>query len=174
MLKSAVLLKWGLAILVGLGGLGVMTAMAYYANPGYSIWKYPGTIYESFFKKPKAPKIVDQKKEGGCGTRVWWVDNANNEDGVKFDRRIVGQPNFVTVQITGPHAGSPGSFDESNLPQGTYEYRVGVFNQYGTTWSNLSAQITLPANCGTAAIPVLPLNPVITKVEILPATCTIR
>ena len=175
MFKLSALSKWLIVLLLGFGGGGAVVLMSYQSNPGYSIFQYPQSIYQSIFKKPKAPQIVDQKKEGGCGTRVWWVDNALDEDGVRFDRRIIGQPNFVTVQITGPHAGMPGSFDESNLPEGTYEYRVGVFNGYGTTYSNLSAQIAIPASCGNAPLPILPLNPVITSIELLKnSDCVVR
>ncbi len=179
MMKSGLILKWTIGILlVGLFGLGGATAMAYYANPGYSIsiMDYPQSIYQSIFKKPKAPEIVDQKVEGNCGARVWWVDNALNEDGVRFYRRIVGQPNFVAIQITGPHAGIPGSFDEGNLPLGTYEYRVGVFNEYGTSYSNISDQIVIDDDvCGDEPLPVLPLNPVITALErVKGEACTIR
>jgi hypothetical protein len=179
MMKSGLLLKWTIGILLaGLFGLGGATAMAYYANPGYSfsIWEYPQSIYESIFKKPKAPEIVDQYVEGGCGARVHWVDNALDEDGVRFYRRIVGQPNFVAIQITGPHAGIPGSFDEGNLPMGTYEYRVGVFNEYGTSYSNISEQIVIDNEvCGDEPILIEPLNPVITALErVKGEACTIR
>jgi len=177
MMKSGLLLKWTIGILVGLLVLGGATAMAYYYDkPGYSIIDYPQSIYESIFKKPKAPEIVDQKVEGGCGARVWWVDNALDEDGVRFYRRIVGQPNFVAIQITGPHAGIPGSFDDNNLPVGTYEYRVGVFNEYGTSYSNISEQIVIDNDaCGNEPLPIEPLNPVITALErVKDQACTVR
>ncbi len=179
MFKSSLLLKWGIGILVGLFGLGGATAMAYYyTNPGYSatIWDFPKSIYENWFKKPKAPEIVDQYPEGGCGARVHWVDNALDEDGVRFYRRVVGQPDFVAIQITGPHDGVPGSFDDSNLPMGTYEYRVGVFNEYGTSFSNISEQVVVDNEvCGDEPLLIEPLNPVITSLERLgDDECSIR
>jgi hypothetical protein len=179
MFKSSLLLKWGIGILFGLFGLGGATAMAYYyANPGYSatIWDYPQSIYENWFKKPKAPEIVDQYPEGGCGARVHWVDNALDEDGVRFYRRVVGQPDFVAIKITGPHAGVPGSFEDSNLPMGTYEYRVGVFNEYGTSYSNISEQVVIDNDvCGDEPLLIKPLNPVITAIErVKDDSCTIR
>lgn len=173
MIKQGLLLKWVIVLMLG---FGAVTAMAYYANPTSSIFKYPQSIYDSIFKKPKAPEIVDQKVEGGCGARVWWVDNELNEDGVRFYRRVVGQPNFAAIQITGPHAGIPGSFDDGNLPVGTYEYRVGVFNEYGTSFSNISEQIDIVnAVCGDEPLPIKPLNPVITALErVKDQTCTVR
>jgi hypothetical protein len=175
MLKSSALLKWVFGILLGLGGGTVM--MMYY-TPGYSssIWKYPQSIYDSYFKKPKAPEIVDQKKEGNCGARIWWVDNALNEDGVRLYRHVIGEPNFVAIKVTGPHAGIPGSFDDPNLPMGTYEYRVGAFNEYGTSYSNISEQIVIDDEvCGDEPLLVKPLNPVITAVErVKGEACTIR
>jgi hypothetical protein len=179
MMKSGLLAKWMIGILLaGLFGLGGTIAMAYYANPGYSatIWDYPQSIYESYFKKPKAPEIVDQYPEGGCGARVHWVDNALDEDGVRFYRRIVGQPNFDAIKITGPHVGIPGSFDDSNLPVGTYEYRVGVFNEYGTSYSNISEQVVIDNEvCGDEPLLIEPLNPVITALErVKDQECTIR
>lgn len=179
MLKNSLLVKWGIAILLGLGGLGglgVITVMSNDTHPSDSIFQYPKSIYDYWFKKPKAPEIVDQKVEGSCGARIWWVDNALDEDGVRFDRRVVGQPNFVTIQITGPHAGIPGSFDEGNLPIGSYEYRVSVFNENGISHSNISEIIVIDEPvCGNEPLLILPLNPVITGLErVKPDACTIR
>jgi len=168
MIKYGLVLKWVIVILLGLGGA---TAMAYYANPGYSIFQYPKSIYEYFWKKPKAPEIVDQYVEGGCGARVHWVDNALDEDGVRFYRRVVGQPNFVAIQITGAHAGIPGSFDDDsqdNLPVGTYEYRVSVFNEYGQRFSNISGPVVIVnAICGDGPLLIGPLNPIITDYQVV-------
>src|SRR5690349_9547229 len=124
MAKIGVLLKWGALVLLGLFGLGGgAMVMMYQANPGYSatIWDFPQSIYESYFKKPKAPEIVDQYPEGGCGARIHWVDNALDEDGVRLYRHVIGEPDFVALKVTGPHPGIPGSFDDNNLPMGTYE-----------------------------------------------------
>jgi hypothetical protein len=166
MFKQALLLKW---LLGGLFGFGAVTAMMYYANPGLtsSLYKYPQSIYEYFWKKPKAPEIVNEYVEGNCGVRVHWVDNALDEDGVRFYRRVVGEPNFAAIRITEPHPGVPGSFDDHNLPIGTYEYRVGVFNEYGTSYSNISEQLEIDNQvCGNEPLLIKPLNPIITAVAV--------
>lgn len=175
-MKTGVLLKWGLGLLFG---LGTITTMAYYA-PGSdlssSMFEYPKSIYDYVFKWPKAPQIVDWQLEGGCGTRIFWADNELNEDGVKFYRRVVGEPNFIAIKIRPPHAGVPGSFDDSNLPMGTYEYKVSVFNEYHETFSNVSGQLTISNDvCGDEPIVIKPLNPVITALErVKGSSCTVR
>ncbi|HEY2980685.1 MAG TPA: hypothetical protein VGJ22_05860 [Anaerolineales bacterium] len=164
MWKLSLAAKWILGILFG---FGAVTTMMYYTNPGWSIFQYPGTIYDSILKKPKAPQIVDQYVEGGCGTRVHWSDNAVGEDGVKFYRRVVGQPNFDAIRITDEHLGIPGSFDDHNLPMGTYEYKVGVFNGYGESFSNISEQLVIDnAACGNDPLLIKPLNPLIVAVAV--------
>lgn len=175
MIKTGLLLKWSLALFLG---LGTITTMAYYAEPEWavSIFEYPQSIYDSIFKWPKAPEIVDQHLEGSCGIRVFWADNELNEDGVKFYRRVVGEPNFTAIKIRPPHAGIPGSFDDGNLPMGTYEYKVSVYNEYHETFSNVSEQLTISDDvCGNEPILIKPLNPVITGLERVKGdTCTIR
>jgi hypothetical protein len=177
MMKTSLLLKWSLALFLGLGAATTM-AYYYYPNSEYSssIFQYPQSIYDYFFKWPKAPQIVDQQLEGGCGTRIFWSDNELNEDGVYFYRRVVGEPNFIAIKARPPHAGIPGSFDDSNLPMGTYEYKVSVFNEYHETFSNVSAQLTISNDvCGDEPIVIKPLNPVITALErVKGSACTVR
>jgi hypothetical protein len=166
MFKLGLAMKWILGILFG---FGAVTAMAYYAGPNLtsSIYKFPKSIYEYLWKKPKAPVIVDQYVEGGCGARVHWTDNALDEDGVYFYRRVVGEPDFAAIKITEPHPGIPGSFDDHNLPIGTYEYRVSVFNEYGQSYSNISEQIVIDNEaCGNEPLLIKPLNPIITAVAV--------
>jgi hypothetical protein len=177
MMKTGLLLKWSLALFLG---LGTATTMAYYysSGPDYSasIFEYPVSIYEFFFKWPKAPEIVDEDLDGSCGIRIFWADNELNEDGVYFYRRVVGEPNFTAIDARPPHAGVPGSFDDDNLPMGTYEYKVSVFNEYHETFSNVSAQMTIDEDvCGDEPIVVKPLNPVITALErVKGESCTVR
>jgi hypothetical protein len=175
MMKTTLLLKWSLALFFG---LGTITTMAYYAEPGWtvSIFEYPQSIYESIFKWPKAPEIVDQHLEGNCGIRIFWADNELNEDGVYLYRHVVGEANFVAIEARPPHAGVPGSFDDGNLPMGTYEYKVSVFNEYHETFSNSSEQLTISNDvCGDDPILIKPLNPVITALERVKGdACTIR
>lgn len=165
MIKTSLLLKWSLALFLGLGAI---TTMAYYKQNEFSvsIFEYPKTIYESYFKRPKAPEIVDQKVEGSCGARIWFYDNAANEDHIFLQRRVLGEAAFVTIQIRGPHAGGPGSFDNGNLPIGSYEYRVGVSNEYGKNYSNISETIVIDEEvCGTAPLLIKPLNPIIVSLD---------
>ncbi|MBL8078516.1 MAG: hypothetical protein JNM55_11180 [Anaerolineales bacterium] len=175
MIKTGLLLKWSLALFLG---LGTITTMAYYAEPEWavSIFEYPQSIYDSIFKWPKAPEIVDEDLDGSCGVRIFWVDNELNEDGVYFYRRVVGEPNFTAIDARPPHPGVPGSFDDDNLPMGTYEYKVSVFNEYHETFSNVSAQMIIDEDvCGDEPIVIKPLNPVITSLERVKGdTCTIR
>lgn len=176
-MMKAGLLKWSLALFLG---LGTATTMAYYysSGPDYSasIFEYPVSIYEFFFKWPKAPEITDEDLDGNCGIRIFWADNELNEDGVYFYRRVVGEPNFTAIDARPPHAGVPGSFDDDNLPMGTYEYKVSVFNEYHETFSNTSAQMTIDNDvCGDEPILIKPLNPVITGLErVKGSACTVR
>jgi hypothetical protein len=176
-MMKAGLLKWSLALFLG---LGTATTMAYYysSGPEYSasIFDYPVSIYEFFFKWPKAPEIVDEDLDGNCGIRIFWADNELNEDGVYFYRRVVGEANFTAIDARPPHAGVPGSFDDDNLPMGTYEYKVSVFNEYHETFSNVSAQMTIDNDvCGDEPIAIKPLNPVITALERVKGdSCTVR
>ncbi len=175
MIKTSLLLKWSLALFLG---LGAVTTMAYYKQneSAVSIFEYPKTIYESYFKRPKAPEIVDQKVEGNCGARIWFYDNATNEDHIFLQRRVLGEAAFVTIQIRGPHAGGPGSFDNGNLPIGSYEYRVGVSNEYGNKYSNISETIVIDEEvCGTDPLLIKPLNPIIVSLDrIGEDKCSIR
>jgi hypothetical protein len=177
MMKTGLLLKWSLALFLG---LGTATTMAYYysanSDHSWSIFEYPQSIYASIFKWPKAPEIVDEDLDGNCGIRIFWADNELNEDGVYFYRRVVGEPNFTAIDARPPHAGVPGSFDDDNLPMGTYEYKVSVFNEYHETFSNVSAQMTIDNDvCGDEPIVIKPLNPVITALErVKGESCTVR
>ncbi len=177
MMKTSLLLKWSLALFLG---LGTATTMAYYystdSDLAVSIFEYPKSIYEYYFQWPKAPEIVDEDLDGNCGIRIFWADNELNEDGVYFYRRVVGEPNFTAIDARPPHAGVPGSFDDDNLPMGTYEYKVSVFNEYHETFSNVSAQMTIDNDvCGDEPIVIKPLNPVITGLErVKDSACTVR
>ena len=175
MMKTGLLLKWSLVLFFG---FGAVTMAYYYSNTdqSISIFDYPKSIYYYFFKWPKAPKIVDQQVEGSCGTRIFWADYELNEDGVYFYRRVVGEANFNAIESRPPHAGVPGSFDDSNLPVGTYEYKVSVFNEYHERFSNISEQLTISNDvCGDEPILIKPLNPVITALErVKGSTCAVR
>lgn len=174
MLKNSLLLKiLGLIVL----GLGAVTVMAYYSgvDPVNWVTKFPGTIYDYFLKKPKAPEITLVKNEGSCGARVFWYDNEPNEDGVRLYRSVNGG-NFEIIRVTLPHAGGPGSFDDGNLPMGTYVYKVSVFNENGESFSDPSDPVVIDeAVCGNEPLLPKPLNPLITGIELVKnADCTIR
>lgn len=191
MFNKSLLTKVALVVL----GLGSITAMAYYDGLDPSKWfdNFPGTVNESEIDQspglepnypdlpdistgPAAPEITDQKKENNCGTFIWWWDNELHEDNVFFHRRIVGVTDFVPFKVTGPHAGYPGSFGESNLPPGTYEYKVSVVNEQGEAFSNVSQPITIDSDvCSDNTVPNKPLNPVIISLDrFVDDTCSIR
>lgn len=189
MFNKSIFLKAVLAVL----GVGAVTTMAYYGGFDPSKWfeNYPGTVIEEEISQgpglepnypdlpkigPAAPEITDQKKENNCGTFIWWADNELHEDNVFFHRRIVGVTDFEVFKVTGPHAGIPGSFGESNLPPGTYEYKVSVVNELGEAFSNVSQPITIDSDvCSDNTVPNKPLNPVITSLDrFSDDSCSIR
>jgi len=173
MFNKSLLIKIGLVFL----GLGAVTAMAYYPGWSDTDWNayFPQSIYDYFWKKPKAPEITLVKNEGSCGARIFWYDNATDEDGVRLYRRVNGG-NFDLIRVTLPHAGGSGSFDDGNLPIGTYEYKVSVFNENGESFSEISDPVVITEEvCGNEPLLPKPLNPLITGIELVKnADCTIR
>ena len=95
-------------------------------------------------KLPMNPIIVSLSIINDCSVRISYSDNSTNEQGLKILRR---DSSFSLIKTLGPHAGIPGTYDDNTqLPVGTYGYRIVAFNQYGESASNY-IQIDVTSVC---------------------------
>lgn len=142
MIKTGLFLKWSLGVLlVG----GVIAGMVKYVN-----------LAPLVFSQPKAPIIVGVDVFQNCKVDIGYTDNTTDELGVRLYRRDNGQGNFNIVRVEGPHNGKPGDIFDTNLPPGTYEYRVSVYNaNYGELFSNTSDPIATSPDCANMPLTIL-------------------
>ena len=63
-----------------------------------------------------------------------WTDNANNEQWFLIERRPEGSESWTQIGII---AGNSSTFIDTTVHAGTYSYRVGANNPYGTSYSNV-------------------------------------
>jgi glucose/arabinose dehydrogenase len=99
---------------------------------------------------PSAPSGLTTT--GGSGQiRLDWVDNANNEDGFKIERKLAVDPVTSFAQIATVAANTT-THTDSPLAAGTYSYRVRAYNAAGD--SAYSAAID-----GVATAPSGPVAP---------------
>lgn len=154
MIKTALFLKWFLGVLlVG----GVIAVAVKYANPLTVIF-YPS----------KAPMIIGVDVFQNCNVDIGYTDNTTDELGVRLYRRDNGQGNFNIVRVEGPHNGKADDIFDTDLPPGTYEYRVSVYNaNYGELVSNTSEPATTSPDCANTPLTIKPINPVIVSVDVV-------
>ncbi len=159
MIKIGLFLKWSLGLLlVG----GVIAGMVKYAGPMSLI-----------FNQSKAPALIGVDVFQNCKVDIGYTDNTTDEFGVRLYRRDNGQGNFNIVRVEGPHNGKPGDIFDTDLPPGTYEYRVSVYNaNYGELFSNTSNPVVVenhPDCIANGPLTIKPINPVIISVDVVNA-----
>ncbi len=75
--------------------------------------------------------------------QLTWIDNSNNEQGFKIERKSEWQPSWEQIGTAGPNATE--FFDEDNFdPDTFYYYRVRAYNPSGnSSYSNIR-QVYIP------------------------------
>jgi len=129
--------------------------------------KYAGPA-SVIFNQSKAPIIIGVDVFQNCKVDIGYTDNTTDELGVRLYRRDNGQGNFNIVRVEGPHSGKPGDIFDNDLPPGTYEYRVSVYNaNFGELLSNTSEPATTSPDCPNTTLTIKPINPVIVSVDVV-------
>ena len=143
-----------------------------------------GVVYISFIK-PFAPinLNVTISNVGGnswddCEPVIKFLDNSQNEDGFQVYRRNLGASAFALIQILpfSPGKGNQLGYVDLPLPLGTYQYRVGAYNQFGETYSNIAQGTVVSSACAkitTIDPSTLPMNPIIVSLSII-NDCNVR
>jgi len=91
---------------------------------------------------PAAPTTPGAQALSHNAVRVTWVDVADNEDGVRIDRKI-GAGAFSLHVTVGPEVET---YDDTGLNAETlYTYRVRAFNSGGESSNSSEAGATTPA-----------------------------
>lgn len=105
---------------------------------------------------PAAPTSLFAGPESHTTIRLFWTDNATNEDSVRVERRI---PPAAFSTLTTLSADTQDYTDSGLTPNTTYEYRIVMSNAFGDSpASNVSAATTLdvppaaPTNLTATAI----------------------
>ena len=142
-----------------------------------------GVIY-MLYVKPYAPIYlqVEIRNRGSiedCEPAIHFWDNSMNEDEFRVYRRKLGASAFTLIQILPAKTGKDTwvGYVDSNLPLGTYEYKVSAYNQFGESFSDIKQGTVVNSNA-CAQIPsidpsTLPMNPIIVSLSII-NDCNVR
>jgi len=155
MFKIGLLLKWSVALLlVG----GVVTGALEFTNPN--------SVISHIIKTPTLAGI---DVYGNCNVDVGYMDHTTDEEGVRLYRRELSQGGFNIVRVMGPHIGVAADFKDENVPPGTYEYQVSVYNaNYGELFSNTSEQAVVGSECiANGPLTIKPINPIIVSLNVV-------
>ncbi len=92
---------------------------------------------------PMAPSNLAATTASNTTINLSWIDNSNNEDGFKIERRLNTAVTYTEIATVGANATS---FSNSALtPNTAYSYRVRAINGGGTSaYSNVSSATTFP------------------------------
>ncbi|MDA1069339.1 MAG: hypothetical protein O3C43_22905 [Verrucomicrobia bacterium] len=86
---------------------------------------------------PQAPTDLSAQ-DNNAKIDLQWTDNSDNETGFAIARRVQGSPNWTPVSTTGPNTTT--YQDSSDIPTGTYEYRVKAINgELSSGFSNVAS-----------------------------------
>jgi hypothetical protein len=142
-----------------------------------------GVIYMAFVK-PFAPTYLNITIGSGsaldpCTPIIQFRDNSQNEYDFRIYRRNLGTLAFSLIQIlpASPGKGTQLSYSDSPLPSGSYEYKVGAYNQFGESYTDVTP-FTVVDSTTCAKIPskdpsTLPMNPIIVSLSII-NDCNVR
>jgi len=98
--------------------------------------------------KPLNPVItaMEKLKPDLCSVRIYFQDNSDNEDGIRIYREEWNTPKAVIAELP-PNNAPTGTYDDLNLPPGHYQYQLSVYNANGESFSQVSDEVEIKANC---------------------------
>jgi len=96
---------------------------------------------------PAAPTGLTATVQGGNAVLLNWVDNANNEQGFKIERKTGAGTYAQIAQVSA----NTTTYTDSGLSAGTYSYRVCAFNAAGNSGYSNEVTVTVGAVVAPAA-----------------------